>query len=108
MPRVGSEQYVLAEEPTATTSTGTGDVKTVAPSSLRAIGAWITIEGVAARVTFGGTTPGVTVAPGVVVPAGTPPLFYPFPFTPSTQPGPKIKFASNASGSSIMSVIFVL
>ena len=109
MPRVGSEQYLAAEHVNAS-STGTSDVKTLQPTNQRAVGAWITIEGsFAARVTFDGTTtPGVAAPPGLLIPTGTPPLFYPFPYTPGVQGGAKLKFASNGAGTSTMSVLFVV
>lgn len=107
MPRVLSEQYEVVEEPVAKTSSGTGDVKTFQPSSTRATAVLITIEGTAARVTFGGATPGVGTAPGVVIPVGTAPLIYAFAFVQTPQSGPKIQFASNVAGSSVMSVIWL-
>jgi hypothetical protein len=110
LPRVASEQYAVIEEPVAKVSTGTGDVQTISPSTYRASGIWLTVEGVAARMTFGGTTPGAGTAPGLLIPVGTPPLFYPFPVERTTSAGtgiPKIKFAANAAGSSTVSYILV-
>jgi hypothetical protein len=110
LPRQASEQYAVIEEPVAVTSTGTSDVKTISPSTYRATGIWLTVEGVAARMTFGGTTPGIGTAPGLLIPTGTPPLFYPFPVERTLTAGsgvPKIKFAANAAGSSTVSYILV-
>lgn len=106
MPRVLSEQYVPLEHISAT-STSTADVKTLTPSSgKRAIGVWITVEGAfAARVTFDGTAPGTGAPPGLLIPTGTPPLFFPFPFGGSS---PSIRFASNGAGNSTPSGLFVL
>lgn len=107
MPRVGIEQYEVLEEPVAKTSTGTSNVQTFQPSSGRANAVLISVEGTAARVTFGGAVPGVGVAPGVVIPTGTAPLIYAFAFVQTPQLGPKIQFASNVAGSSIMSVVWL-
>lgn len=107
MPRVGIEQYEILEEPSSTASAGTSDIKTVRPTSGRANAVLITVEGVAARVTFGGTSPGVGTGPGVVIPFGTAPLIYAFAFVPGQQSGPVIKFASNTAGVSTMSAIFL-
>lgn len=107
MARVGSEQYEVVEEPNSKTSSGTGNVQSFRPASARATAVLLTVEGVAARVTLGGATPGVTTGPGVVIPAGTAPLIYALAFTPGVQNGPTIQFASNATGSSTMSVIFL-
>jgi hypothetical protein len=104
MPRALSEMYQVFEEPTSTTSTGTGDVKTVAPASgKRAVGVWISVETTDARVTFSGATPGVSTGPGIVVKAGASPQFYPFAIGPNSP----LKFASNAAGNSLVSVVFV-
>lgn len=106
-PRVLSEQYVVSENVSGS-STGTSDVKTLMPTSNRAVGVWLTVEGGnAARVTFNGDTPGVGAPPGLLIPTGTPPLFYPFAFTQGTQGGPKLKFASNTAGTSTLSAVFV-
>ena len=106
MPRVLSEQYVASENASAT-STGTGDPKPLQPTAFRAVGVWLTVEGANARVTFNGDTPGTGAPPGLLIPSGTPPLFYPFAFTQGTQLGPKLKFASNTSSASTVSATFV-
>ena len=107
MPRVLSEQYVASENVSAS-STSTGDPKTLQPTAFRAVGVWLTVEGsFAARVTFNGDAPGTGAPPGLLIPTGTPPLFYPFAFTQGVQQGPKLKFASNGAGDSTVSAIFV-
>lgn len=107
MPRVGIEQYEVMEEPVSKSSSGTGNVQSFQPSSGRANAVLITVENTAARVTFGGATPGVGAAPGVVIPTGTAPLIYALPFVQTPQSGPKIQFASNVAGTCVMSVIFL-
>ena len=107
MPRVQSEQYEAYENVSATSS-GTANVQTIRPTSSRAIGAWLTVEGsFAARVTFDGSTPGIGAPPGLVIPTGTAPLLFPLAASATLQPGPTIKFASNGAGTSIVSVMFV-
>jgi hypothetical protein len=107
MPRVGIEQYAVVEEPNSKTSSGTGNVQTFRPTSERATAVLLTVEGIDARVTFGGATPGVGTGPGVRIPAGTAPLIYVFAFTPGVQLGPIIQFAANSAGNSTMSVIWL-
>lgn len=104
MPRVGSEQYVVTECPASVTSGNTLDTQTILPQK-RCIGAWITVEQGAARVTFNGTTPGSGDAPGIVIPSGAMPAFYPFPFDPNGN-NARILFRANAT-TARMSVIFV-
>jgi hypothetical protein len=107
MPRVLSEQYEAFENVSAT-STGTGNVQTLSPTNKRAIGVWLTVEGsFAARVTFDGSTPGVGVPPGLLIPTGTPPLLFPLAASATLQSGSKVKFASNGAGNSIISAMFV-
>lgn len=106
MPRVGSEQYVVIDEQAATVSTGTGDVKTLQTTNGRATGVWLTVSGVAARMTFGGATPVAGSGPGLVIPAGTPPLFYPLPVEKDFS-GARIKFVSETAGSASVAPMFV-
>src|SRR5690242_19300162 len=105
MPRVGSEQYVVSECPSSVTSANTLDTQTVLPAK-KAIEAWITVEQGAARVTFNGTIPGSGDAPGIVIPSGGMPAFYPFAFDPNGN-NAVIKLRANAT-TARMTVIFVI
>lgn len=104
MPRVLSEQYVVTEEPATKRSTGTGDVQSFRPAK-PCVAVWVTVEGVDARMTFGGATPGVGTGPGVVAKAGAMPQIFPLRLSPrSSEPG--IKFAANVAGNCDVSVAF--
>lgn len=107
-PRMLSEQYYATESPVSATSSGTANIQTIAPSARRCVGAWISVEGIAARVTFDGTNPGVGTGPGIVFPAGLPAVFVPFAFTPTAVgvAGQRVKFASNVTGSSTVTAVF--
>src|SRR5438552_14725837 len=102
MPRVISEQYIVSESPSSVVSSGTSDIQSIIPAN-KSIGVWLGCEVTDARVTFDGTAPGAGVGPGVLIPFGAPPQFFPFPF----GPGQGIKFASNGSTACTMTVIFV-
>lgn len=106
MGRELSEMWVPFEEKFAT-SANSGDVKTLRPTTKRAVGALVTVEGAAARVTFTGNTPGAGAPPGNLIPTATPPLFYPFNVEPGVRSGPIILFASNTASPSTVSVTFV-
>lgn len=81
-----------------TTSTGTGDVKTVTFPS-KAGGVWITVETNAARVTLNGDTP--SAALGIVLPKDSSPVYFPLPG------GTGLKFASTQAANCIVNTIFV-
>lgn len=100
-----SEQYVPFEEASAT-SANSSDVKPLRPTSKRAVGVFLTVEGAAARVTVTGNPPGAGAPPGFLIPTATPPLFYPFAVEPGTRSGPFIRFASNTASPSTVSVTF--
>lgn len=104
MPLVGSPQYVPLEHVSATSS-GTANVQPLIPSGdKKAHGVWLTVETTPARVTFDGTSPGAGGAPGLVIPIGTAPLFFPFSFGRGT---PAIRFASASAGNSTVNAMFV-
>lgn len=104
MPKVGSEQYAVNEEPNSKTSSGTSNVQSFRPIK-KSNGVWITVEGVSARVTFAGATPGAGTGPGLIVIANAPAQFFPFRFSPSSvEPG--IQFVSAVAGSSIVTPVF--
>ena len=105
MPRAGSEIYLPNESPNSKTSTGTANTQTFTPAK-RAVGVWISVETTSARVTFDSTTPGNGTGPGLVIPAGASPQFYPFPFQAGTNN--IITFVSASAGNSLMSVVFMI
>jgi len=105
MPRVGSEQYIVTESPASATSANNSDTKFIVPQK-KSIGAWISVETGDARITFNGDTPGASDAPGIVIPFGAMPAFYPFPFDPEGR-NALIKFRANGGTASRVSVIFV-
>lgn len=98
MPRENSSRYAIAATtPHAqATSTGTGDVKTLArPAS--AIAVYLTVTTNAARVVFDGSTPSSTN--GILVPTGVLWLF--------EIGGSDIKFASSIAANSVVDALWL-
>lgn len=104
MPRASSEMHEILESPVSQSSTGPTDIKTFAPASKnRANGVWVSVETTAARITFDGTAPGNATGPGVVIPAGATPQYFPFPINDARP----LKVASAAAGTSLVTCTFV-
>lgn len=78
------------------TSTGTADTQTATAPAF-AVGCLLTVETTAARVTFDGSTP--TSTNGLVIPAGTTPIFIPL--------GRTIKIRSTAAANSVVNVLWL-
>lgn len=102
MPRIG-HAYNLALQTgesvhEAATSTGTADIQTLTkpPGATAMI---LSAKTNNARVTFDGTNPGVSAAPGLVIIAGAQPWFAPF--------ATDIEFASEAAANCELNVLWL-
>ena len=107
MSRIGSAHDLAPSTPhEAATSTGPGNVQTIAPPAhptnpdgTDAAACFVTVKTTAARVTFDGSTPDDSPPVGLVIPAGTIPVYFPFAKT--------INFMSDVAGNSELNVLWL-